>query len=109
MDFSKEIFKDEVIYYINSEIIDEKLTDEIISAINPKLKTGLDMTNVSSITSRKFIKYLSEDKFKLFNIKSELLSFVSIVLKDNFLKTYMNKSDFIYDKRELIKRKFYVV
>lgn len=109
MNFSKEIFKDEVIYNINSEIIDEKITDEIIKSINPDLKTGLNMANVSSITSKKFVKYLYENKFKLFNIQSELLSFISLVLKDNFLKTYMNKSDFINDKRELFKRRLYIV
>ncbi len=109
MDFSKKFLNGEVIYNINSEIIDEKIMNNIIKTIKPNIKTGLNMKNVKSITSVNFIKYLLEDRFKLFNIQSELLAYISLVLKDNFLKSFMNYEDFSSNKRELIKRKFIII
>ena len=50
----------------------------------------------------------SQNKIKLFNPQSEVLTYLALVLKDGFLKTYINYSDFKNDKRELIKRHFLV-
>ena len=66
------------------------------------------MKNVQTIKSKKFIISLLENKFKLFNLKNEILTYLSIILKDGYLKSYINKNDFIKNKRELIKRRFLV-
>jgi hypothetical protein len=66
------------------------------------------MVNVKTIKSQLFIKCLIENKFKLFNIQSETLAYLSLVLKDCFLKTHLNYQDFSENKREFIKRHFLV-
>ncbi len=96
------------ILIINSEIIDDALTCRILKIIKNRKKIGLDMKNVQTIKSKKFIISLLENKFKLFNLKNEILTYLSIILKDGYLKSYINKNDFIKNKRELIKRRFLV-
>ena len=49
-----------------------------------------------------------KNKIKLFNLQSEVLTYFALILKDGFLKSYINYSDFKDDKRELIKRHFLV-
>ena len=96
------------ILIINNEIIDDTLTCRILKIIKNRKKIGLDMRNVQTIKSKKFIASLLENKFKLFNLKSEILTYLSIILKDGYLKSYVNENDFTKNKRELIKRRFLV-
>ena len=84
------------------------LINQIISQIQDDKKIGLDMSMVQNIDSPLLIKYLLQNKIKLFNLQSEVLTYLSIILKDGFLKSFINYSDFKENKRELIKRKFLV-
>lgn len=108
MNAEKTICKNEIVLIIDQNLIDDALTDEILKISSNFKKTGLDMKNVKSIRSEKFIKALLSDKFRLFNAKNEILTFLSIILKDGFLKSFMNKNDFEENKRELVKRRFLV-
>ena len=66
------------------------------------------MSKVQNINSPILIEYLLNNKIKLFNLQSELIAYFALILKDGFLKTYMNFSDFKDNKRELIKRRFLI-
>ena len=106
MGFFKQFINDEIVYIINDETIKDSLIKEIISDIKPKHKIGLDMKNVKSLDSPVFIKNLNQNKYKLYNLQNEVLTYLSIIIKDGKLKSYMNFEDFEHDKRELIRRKF---
>ncbi len=108
MDFYKTTDNKEVVLVLDKEIIDNDFVDEIISQIDPKRRLGLDMSRVKTIKSFAFIKHLLNDKFRLFNIQSEVLAYLSLVLGGGFLKSYVNQSDFSQNKRELIRRHFLV-
>ena len=109
MKFHKTVNKNSIIFTIENEIIDDFLCNSIVSEIFTDKKIGIDMKHVEKIEGKVFIKYLLENKFKLFNIKSEVLTYLSIILKDGILKSFMNKNDFFENKRELIRRRFAVV
>lgn len=108
MQFFKTNFKNEIVFIINNKIIDDNLACEIINQIPPKKRVGLDLSKVQNIKSQILIKYLLNNKIKLFNPQSEVLAYLALILKDGFLKTYINYFDFKDDKRELIKRHFLV-
>ncbi len=99
--------KNKRIIRIKNKIVDDNLILDILNDKNCK-NAGLDMSNVESINSKLFIESLVKDKFKLFNLNSEMLAYLSLILKDNALKSYVNKFDFIEEKRELIRRKFLI-
>lgn len=100
--------KIQTVFIINEKIIDDNLACKIISKISTKKRIGLDMTKVESVNSSKLIEYLLNDKIKLFNLQSEVLTYFAIVLKDGFLKSYINYSDFKENKRELVKRRLLI-
>ncbi len=108
MDFIETIQNKEIVFVINKKIIDDDFCNKIIDKIQDGKKIGLNMEKVQNICSKKFISYLIEDKFKLFNLQSEVLAYLAIILKDGFLKSYMNYEDFKKNKRELIKRHFLI-
>jgi hypothetical protein len=108
MQFFKTIHKNELVFVINEKKVDDILACQIISQIPLKKRVGLDMSQVLDIDSPILIDYLLQNKIKLFNLKSEVLAYLSLILKDGFLKSYINYSDFSQDKRELIKRKFLI-
>ncbi len=95
------------IIFIKNKIINDKIILDILAQFKNK-KLGLDMSCVESINSNLFIKSLLSNKFKLFNLKSEVLSYLSLVLKENNLRSYMNEFDFQEEKRELTRRKFFI-
>ena len=109
MEFYKFTNKNRIIFTIENEVIDDFLCDSIISELSDNKKAGIDMRHVNKIEGKKFTKYLLENKYKLFNIKNELLTYLAIILKDGALKSYMNIEDFFEGKRELIRRRFFVV
>ncbi len=100
--------KNKTIFLINCEIIDQNFMTEIEKHIKPDSKIGLDMKNVKTIKSNKFIEFLLKDKFKLFNLKNEVLIYLFLIMKNGFLKTYLSENDFRFEKREFIKRRFQV-
>lgn len=108
MDFYKTTDKKEVVLVLDKEVIDNDFVKEILSQIDPNKRLGLDMSHVKTIKSFNFIKHLINDKFRLFNIQSEVLAYLSLVLGGGFLKSYVNQSDFSQNKRELIRRHFLV-
>lgn len=108
MDFLKTTHKNKIILTINKSKIDDDIVDNILKATKNHQTIGLDMKNVITINSKKFINLLLTNKFKLFNLQSEILMYISIILKEGSLKSYINKNDFIENKRELIKRRFLV-
>lgn len=108
MQFFRTIYKNEIVFIINQDVVDDILVHEILKNIPKNKKIGLDMKKVQSIDSPVLIKQLLKNKIKLFNPTSEVLAYLSIILKDGFLKSYINYSDFSKDKRELIKRRFLV-
>lgn len=108
MQFFKTIHKNEIVFVINEKKVDDILACRIISQIPPKKRAGIDMSQVLDIDSPILIEYLLQNKIKLFNLKSEVLAYLSLILKDGFLKSYINYSDFKNNKRELIKRNFLI-
>ena len=100
--------KNKTIFLINREIIDDGFVDLFIKSIKNFSNIGLNMTKVKTIKSKKFIELLLSDKFKLFNLRNEVLIYLSIIIKNGFLKSYSNENDFILNKRELMRRKFFV-
>ena len=108
MSFRKTTSRKEVVLFLDKEVIDNDLAQKIVSQNDPKRRLGLDMSRVKTIESLSFVKYLLEDKFRLFNIQSEVLAYLSLVLGGGFLKSYVNQSDFSHNKRELIRRHFLV-
>ena len=108
MSFLKAIHKKEIVFIINQKTVDDVLVKKIIETTSSNKKIGLDMQNVETINSSLLIEYLIQNKIKLFNPKSEILAYLSLVLKDGFLKSYINFSDFSNNKRELIKRHFLI-
>lgn len=108
MPFLKKTTKHEIIFKINNEYLDDFLIKEILSENLASKKVGLDMSNVQNVNSPLLIKCLIENKIKLFNLKSEVLTYFALILKDGFLKSYINYSDFSENKRELVKRHFLV-
>lgn len=105
----KNYGKDENVFVINEHLIDEKIAKKIIKNIKPNVRTGLDMKKVKTLNSRLFIQSLIDNKFKLYNLNSELMIYLSLILKDGKLHSYINFEDFSKDKREFIRRKFVVV
>ena len=108
MNFFKTIYKKEIVFIINEKVIDDNLACQIISQVSPIKKIGLDVSNVENINSPILIENLLNNKIKLLNPKSEVLAYLALILKDGFLKSYINYSDFKCNKRELIKRNFLV-
>jgi len=108
MQFFKSDDKKETILFVNKKNIDDKTAREILKFTSSKKRVGLDMSKVETIQSENFISYLNENKFKLFNLKSELLAYLSLIFNGGFLKTYVLKEDFSQNKRELIMRHFFV-
>ncbi len=104
MNFIETIQNKEIVLVIDEKIIDDNFCEKILNKIQNNKKIGLDMTKVQDICSQKFISCLINNKFRLFNLQSELLAYLAIVLKDGFLKSYINYEDFSKNKRELIKR-----
>ena len=109
MNFHKIINKNEIIFTINNNVVDDSVCDSIISELLENKRAGIDMRHVDKIEGKKFARYLLENKYKLFNIKNEVLTYLAIILKDGLLKSFMNREDFDENKRELIKRRFSVV
>ena len=105
--FQKIYYKNEIIFSFDTEIIEDYMLQEILVDNNNK-KIGIDMKNVKNIKSKLFIKYLLENKFKLFNLQNEVLVYLALILKSGFLKSHMNYKDFSQNKRELVKRRFQV-
>ena len=108
MALKKTIYKNKIVFNIEQNFVDDVLVCKIIKNIDEKKLTGINMQNVSNINSPLLIKYLLENKIKLFNLQSEVLAYLAITLKDGFLKSYINYSDFAENKRELVKRRFLV-
>ncbi len=106
MGFLKQFIENKIVYIISEEIVDDTLIDSIAEDINLKHKVCIDMKNVKSLNSPKFIKYLNSNMYKLCNLQNEVLTYLAIVIKDGKLKSYMNFNDFKDDKRELIRRRF---
>jgi hypothetical protein len=99
--------KNKTIIFIKDKIINDCTVSDILKDFKNK-NLGLDMSCVDSINSKLFIENLLSNKFKLFNLKSETLAFLSLILQDSSLKSYINKTDFIDEKRELVRRKFFI-
>lgn len=99
--------ENKVTILIKNKTIDDNVVNGILFEFKDKT-LGLDMSYVNTVNSKLFIENILSDKFKLYNTKSEVLSYLSLILKENNLKSYMNKSDFERDKRELIRKKFLI-
>lgn len=108
MAFSKKITKHDITFIIENECLDDVLVEKILSEKFCTKRVGLDMSKVRNINSPLLIKCLLENKIKLFNLNSEVLTYFALILKEGFLKSYINYSDFSENKREFIKRHFLV-
>lgn len=108
MAFSKKISKHDITFIIENECLDDVMMNEILSENFYSKRVGLDMSKVRNVNSPLLIKCLLENKIKLFNLNSEVLAYFALILKDGFLKSYINYSDFSENKREFIKRHFLV-
>jgi len=109
MNYLKNIQDGKIILTIKTKVVDDFLVGDILKNLKPKKRTGLNMKHVETINSQLFIDCLLSNKFKLFNLKDEVLLYLSFILKDGFLKSYMNIEDFKSDKRELIRRKLTLI
>ena len=105
---TKTISENRIVFAID----DFKISDETVNGILKYAKIdkiiAIDMKNIKYINSEKFIKCLLKNRFKLFNLQSEVLAFLAIVLKDGLLKSHMSLEDLLLNKRELVKRHFLV-
>ena len=108
MQFFKTIYKNKIVFIINQNTINDSLVHEILKNCPKNKRIGLDISKVQNINSPALINQLLDNKIKLFNPTSEVLAYLSIILKNGFLKTYINYSDFNKNKRELVKRRFLV-
>lgn len=109
MGFSKQFTENEIVFIINDKILNDSLVKKIVKNIKPNFKIGLDMKNVVTLNSALFVKYLNCEKYKLYNLKSEVITYLSLILKNGKLHSYMNFNDFKNNKRELIRRRFIVL
>ncbi len=109
MNIQKTIYDNEIVFFVNEEMIDDSIAEQIISIQDTNKKIALDLKKVKSIKSDYFLNCLIEDKFKLFNIQSEVLLYLGLTLKSGFLNSYLNYDDFHNNKREFIKRRFKLV
>ena len=109
MGFSVQYTKDELIFIINEEVIQDSLIEKVVNQIKPKYKIGLDMKKVKALNSDLFIKYLINNKFKLYNLQNDVITYLSMILKNGNLKSYLNFEDFKNNKRELVRRRFSIV
>ncbi len=109
MGFLKQFAKDEIVFVINDEIIDNSLVKKIIENIEPNYKIGLDMKNVKALRSPLFIEYLNKEKYKLYNLRNEIMTYLSLIIKNGRLRSFMNYKDFNENKRELVRRRFIIV
>lgn len=100
--------KKEAFFCVENKVVDDFVTIELLEKLEQREFLALDMTCVEEIKSSKFIKALLENKFRMVNLQVEVLAYLSLVLKDGFLKTYINKNDLINNKRELLRRRFLI-
>lgn len=100
--------KNKTILSINCEIIDDDVMIKLNDIIDKFSNIGLDMKMVKTIKSKKFIKLLKADRFKLFNLQNQILTYLMLITKNGFLKSYLNEIDFCKDKREFIKRRLLI-
>lgn len=107
--FTKNINKKDIIFCINKSVLDDEIIQEILSSILHHKKVALDMKQVETIDSKLFIDCLLKKRFKLFNLNSKLLAYISLILNQGFLYSFMNYSDFSKNKRELFSRRLKVV
>ena len=108
MGFYKKEYENEIVFVINNKTVDDNIVTDIFCHIDCDKKIGFDLKNVENINSPLFIKKLLQGDFKLFNLKSEVLAYLALILKDGFLKSHINYFDFKENKRELIRRKLFV-
>ena len=108
MQIKQIVQKKEIVLIVDEASIDDVLTAKILKFSSSFKRIGLDMKNVKTISSEKFISSLLENKIRLFNLQSEVLAYLAIVLKDGFLKSHISINDFHENKRELVKRSFLV-
>ncbi len=99
--------KNKTVIFIKNKIINDKTILDILTKFKNK-SLGLDMSCVETINSKLFIENLLLNKFKLFNLKNEVLVYLCLILKENNLKSFVNEFDFQENKRELVRRKFFV-
>lgn len=109
MNITKTIYDNEIVFFVNKEIIDDSVVEKIISNSNKNKKIAIDLKKVKTIKSNFFIDCLIKNKFKLFNLESEVLTYLSLTLESGFLKSYLNYEDFHLNRREFVKRRFVVL
>ena len=100
--------KENLIFILNSATIDDSYFDAISNNFIRNKNIAFDMKQVRSITSKKFIKALLNKEIKLFNLKNEILVYLSIIIKNGPLNSYLCKKDFKVNKHEFIKRNFLI-
>ena len=108
MTLQKTICNNKIVFNIDQNFVDDILVQEILEKVEKNKTIGINMQNVQNINSPLFLECLIKNKFKLFNLQSEILAYLAISLKDGFLKSYASYSDFSDNKRELFKRRFLV-
>ncbi len=99
--------KKELVFCIENKVFDDNVLKNILDLTDSKKRVGIDMKKVEVIKSKELINYLIGNQFSLFNLNSELMAYLSIVLKGS-LKTYVNCFDFLNNKRELTIRHFLI-
>lgn len=98
-----------VVFLISDTIIDDTAAKEILLQTKAYKQVMLDMKNVEAIESDLFINHLLKGRFRLFNLNLKVLLYLSIVLKNGFLYSFMNYKDCLNNKRGLYKRQLKVV
>ena len=94
--------KKEAFFCVENKVIDDFVTIELLEKLEQKEFLALDMACVEEVKSSKFIEALLENKFRMVNLQVEVLAYLSLILKDGFLKTYINKNDLINQHLTLI-------
>ena len=95
-------------YTVKSENIDDSSVQKIVDSFK-NCSVGLNMKNVKSINSNYFMNCVLSNKFKLYNLNSDVLAYLSLTIKDGRLKSYINFEDLKLDVRELTRRRFRIL
>ena len=80
-----------------------------LSEISHKARIAIDLNEVEKIDLYflDFIKSNSnKNKISLYNVNTNIMLFLYITKNEKYAKLYLNKSDFLKDKRQIIRRRF---
>ncbi len=99
--------------YFVCQILDSEITKRHIKKLlhlfekNKDKKIGLDLERTKKIHSG-FFEFLRETKISVFSLNNDILNYFCISNSINLAPVFLNRMDFLLQKRQLVKRDFKV-